>query len=240
MTAAEVDLKTQRHFGEMAGLAVGICRRHALVLLSIALINPLFSVLQMSLDAFTPGLPSLGSSIQAFVVGPYVIAALVVAINDAVTGSIPATWRSLSVARSRFVGVVTSDLLATALMLVSLVGIPYFFVRWIFVPQAVMIEGKRNWAALDASSSLVRGSWWRVCGVLLVLYCFVTVAIVWMAISVITGAEWLRNPGLRLGWQVVAAFLLPFIVAVETLLYYDLRVRHGAAEPAMRLEWSDA
>src|SRR2546430_16884987 len=37
----------------------------------------------------------------------------------------------------------------------------WLFVRWAFVPQAVVLDGRRGVAALQRSAELVTGSWWR-------------------------------------------------------------------------------
>ena len=43
----------------------------------------------------------------------------------------------------------------------------YLFVRWFFVPQAVVIENARGWQALVRSSGVVQGFWWRTFGLVI-------------------------------------------------------------------------
>ena len=45
----------------------------------------------------------------------------------------------------------------------------YLAVRWVFIQQSVMIEGRRGWPAMDESAGLVRGTWWRTLGVLAIV-----------------------------------------------------------------------
>ena len=38
----------------------------------------------------------------------------------------------------------------------------WFAVRWSLLAQVVELEQRSSWAALERSSELVRGRWWRV------------------------------------------------------------------------------
>jgi hypothetical protein len=101
----------------------------------------------------------------------------------------------------------------------------YLAVRWQLWQQGVMIEGKRNWAALDASAAVVRGSWWRTLGILLVV-----AAIQFGPILLASAARELPPlPGSLLSGAVLA-LVLPFAVIAQTLLYYDLKARSHAPD----------
>jgi len=75
----------------------------------------------------------------------------------------------------------------------------YLVVRWSMMQQAVMIDGKRNWAALDASADAVRGNWWRVARTLLV-------------VALIASGPWLLAGGATLlpdlGYATITGFAL--------------------------------
>ncbi len=106
--------------------------------------------------------------------------------------------------------------LAVVVMAATIIGIPaaiYFSVRWAFVCQVVLLEGLGPIAALSRSSALVKGNWWRVLGIMLV------VGIIAAVISSILGTI----P--RVGSIIGGILSTPVAITGATLLYYDLRVR---------------
>jgi hypothetical protein len=146
--------------------------------------------------------------------------ALIHAVNDVATGTRPDFSRSIDAAFARFGRLLTTNLLGSILALLSLIALPYFAVRWAFSAQAVMIEDKRNWAALDASSSIVKGQWWRTLGILLMI------VIVAIGPSVAaSGAALLPALASSTILAAALALTLPFLIGAQTLLYYDLRAR---------------
>ncbi len=63
--------------------------------------------------------------------------------------------------------------LVVVVLAVTIVGIPfalYFAARWGFFVETLLLEGVSARDALSRSSELVRGMWWRVCGMLLAVY----------------------------------------------------------------------
>ena len=125
------------------------------------------------------------------------IAAAVILIGLAI---IPATGA---------IGWVIIGLLAT----VALVAMVYLWTRWIFILQAALLEGCGATAALSRSSALVRGTWWRVFGFMLV------VSLIVVAISAALGMIPI------VGGIIGGLLSIPIGIAGATLLYYDLRVR---------------
>jgi hypothetical protein len=96
----------------------------------------------------------------------------------------------------------------------------YLVVRWAFVQQSVIIEARRNWAALDESAGIVQGGWWRPFGVLLV------VGLVQSGPLLMSSAATLLSPLAAAAiTSVVFALVIPFPVTAQTLLYYDLKAR---------------
>lgn len=96
----------------------------------------------------------------------------------------------------------------------------YLLIRWSFYPQAVMITGKRNWAALDESADTVRGNWWRVLGI--------SIAIGIMQLGpLLLAAASSAGPALVEGTAtaLIGALILPFAITAQTLLWYDLKAR---------------
>ena len=108
--------------------------------------------------------------------------------------------------------------LGVGLMAIPIIGIPvaiYFGVRWSFVLQSILIEGSDITESLSRSSNLVEGSWWRIFGIMLVV-----VLILWL---LSTALSFIPVIGTLIG----AVVATPIMVAAQTLLYYDLRYRHG-------------
>lgn len=64
-------------------------------------------------------------------------------------------------------------LLGTVGLCITVIGIPfgiYFGVRWNLYSLPVLIEESKAWSALGRSTELVKGSWWRVLGIVLSIY----------------------------------------------------------------------
>ena len=64
-------------------------------------------------------------------------------------------------------------LLAVIGLCITVIGIPfgiYFGVRWSLYSLPVLLEESKAWNALGRSTELVKGSWWRVLGILLSIY----------------------------------------------------------------------
>lgn len=137
-----------------------------------------------------------------------------------------------------------------------LIGIPfgaYFGIRWLFHTVLVLFEERSVWAALERSSELVEGTWWRVCGIAVAIYALgiaiqsileLTIG----SILILTGVtekttfmEFLgqvfmdaRSPA-QIGLLAYViqelisgatnAFVVPISSIGITLLYFDLRIR---------------
>jgi CDP-diglyceride synthetase len=114
-------------------------------------------------------------------------------------------------------------------LLVIVPGI-YLFVRWYFVPQAVVLEGARNAAALRASSRLVAGAWWRTFGLVLVVNLIVFLVIFVLGAPFTLLADTTDRALWALSGNILATSVTqPFIALFSTFLYYDLRERKRAA-----------
>ena len=147
-------------------------------------------------------------------------------------------------------------MLVAGLLAITIIGIPfaiYFLVRWGFYGQAVLVEGTSATHALRRSSELVKGTWWRVLGIMLaiVLLSFMIQTVLQFSLlfafgftEVVSGEggpqemfERMFSPQLT-AWDNLAAYLiqsyinffvsslmLPLVPIGITLLYFDLRVR---------------
>ena len=118
------------------------------------------------------------------------------------------------------------------LTLLGLVIAIWLGVNWFCGSQAVVIEGKGPVAGLGRSWNLVRGSWWRVFGIGLVVAIIVIVAgtVIAIPIGVIAGiAAFASGEAFTLVGAIAGAvatiLTAPFAYIAGTLLYFDLRVR---------------
>jgi hypothetical protein len=157
--------------------------------------------------------------------------ALVHAASEQTLGRAVDAAAAWSRAAERFVDLFLAYVLvyiAVLLMAITIIGIPfaiYFGVRWGFIVQAVLIDGKSPREALSRSSDLVRGQWWRVLGISLVVG-----IIAGLAAAVIGGVLFFLP---FVGAVVASALITPVVPIAQTLLYYDLRARlEGGASGA--------
>lgn len=140
---------------------------------------------------------------------------------------------------------------------VTIIGIPlaiYFAVRWGLYGLPVILEGNSGWGALARSTELVKGSWGRIFGILLVIYLIIfMIAFVLQAVfgyiltsmgvpeieEATTLLEMLHQllvpASNEIGWFAytirslvqlcVSAFVMPIEHIGFTLLYFDQRIR---------------
>ncbi|HWH24906.1 MAG TPA: hypothetical protein VNW68_08455 [Candidatus Limnocylindria bacterium] len=131
------------------------------------------------------------------------------------------------------------------LVVVSIVAVLIFLtVRWLLVPQTLMLEESSGVGALGRSWRLVAGSSWRVLGYLLLLMIMVglIVAALGAVVGLVFGLGTAMTPGNGLPLPpsdpafvfsqtllsgLLAAVFEPFLLAAFVLLYHDLRWRRG-------------
>jgi hypothetical protein len=198
----------------------------------------------------TAGLVSLPLQVATTLVFLVAAGALIYAADLATNGSRVDAGEALDAAFAKFAPVVTTQFLYAALSLASIVAFPYtayrywqdiqqneprvpwtaigvvlgallyFSVRWTFSLQSVILEGRQNWAALDASAAVVLRNWWRTFGIVLVV-----------SLAVLPGSVFSANtaqmPALAAATvgSLLLAFVLPFVLIAQTLLYFDLKAR---------------
>ena len=157
-------------------------------------------------------------------------------------------------------------MLVVGALTITIIGIPfalYFGTRWAFWSLAVLVEERSAINALRRSSELVKGSWWRVFGIvlgilllaLMVQYILQLSLLFVFGVTQSTGGEgdWLEMlqrmflPELTT-WaglvtyviqnainHLVASLMLPIGVFGSTLLYFDLRIRKEGFDIEMRV-----
>jgi hypothetical protein len=155
-----------------------------------------------------------------------------------------AAWNRLG----SMVGASILILLAIFGMSITIIGIPaaiYFTITWLFMLQVIMLEGCGPRTALSYSSSLVKNSWWRVLGIMLLFYVIMMGfymilyipafigTMIWAVFGVVSGAAPPDTAQMPL-WLllmimavvlIVTTFVTPIFSIGTTLLYFDRRVR---------------
>lgn len=163
-----------------------------------------------------------------------VIGASFATVSAAFSGGSPAwqhgvrfawTW----LASLTWVEIVAGLVLALALLALVVPGI-YLAVAWSVALPVLLSEGRRGRRALARSRQLVRGQWWPTLAV--VLAAFVPVVAL-AALSRVSGSMLSQNTTSFAGAEaaltainiVGGVAVQPFLVAVTTVLYFDLRSR---------------
>jgi hypothetical protein len=249
------DLRGRHDLGQIVGYSYRIYGRFFGVLFGIALITApvqlLVGVLQARFGSGSAQAYIALLALPGLLLGLLATAGLIFALHEITGHTRPDFSRSLDSAFQRFGALLSTVLLAGVLGVASLFAVPfvtlwwvvrrdaridgkrnwwlvivpfaltaYLSVRWVLAEQVVIIEGRERWAALDASAGAVRGSWWRTFGVLLVI------ALIQLGPLLLASAATAGPPIVAGGvTSAVSALVLPFAVAAQTLLYYDLKAR---------------
>lgn len=113
----------------------------------------------------------------------------------------------------------------------SIIGL-LIFVRLIFTPQAVVIEGQGAWSGITRSWALTRGYFWRTLGYVLVIGLLVALLTAIPGLVVSVPLQLLLPDQLRLQavinsvtGAIFGVLVTPFSLIAYTLMYYDLRIR---------------
>ncbi len=189
-------------------------------------------------DLQSPAPPNAGLLGVTYVVmillAPFTYAAIPRAAIDVVHG-VPASVRSALVGVGRRYWGVMGLLLLYLVLLPLLICLPvgvWLFVRWIVAIPVLLAEGVGPIQALDRSWVLTRDNWWRLFGILL---------LIWLLTSVVSGAltafafpvaivipfipPVLRGAIVLTMITAAGAVVQPALYLCLTLLYFDLRIR---------------
>ena len=126
------------------------------------------------------------------------------------------------------IGATLRAYLIVALLAITIAGIPWAIaraIRWLFLAQVIMVEGKRGAEVLARSAELVEGRWWNTFGRLIVLGLVVQIPLQFLQSALLEAA-----PGV-IGTVLVGAtgfIYVPFGIIGLSLMYFDLRARKAA------------
>jgi hypothetical protein len=247
-------LRRRRRAGEIARLAATECRRHPAVFAAVGLVAVPVGAIASLVGIVLSRVPIIAGFVDvdddvhsglrlvvSLIVGGVlislvfvVIAALVAAVVDDTVQprlSLPASWALVRSHAGSLLGALVIAVVTVAVSSVTVVGLPlaaWFFVRSMFIPQAVVLESRGSRDALARSGALVRGRWLHTA--------VVTVAMLtaMSALGVAVGLVLLvLFTGLPL-WALSAAVaacnvvMLPVAALVMTYLYGDAVTEHDA------------
>jgi hypothetical protein len=222
-----------RNFGTFVGIAAAVVAPVQLIVSGIGLrqlwvdFDPTPSVAQVLLPA----------GVNVLMVTPLVTAMTIYVLLDLGDGRAPsagnAIQRGLDVFTPLLLAVVMAGVGIAAGFLALIVPGVFLAIRWYFVPQAVVVEGRRGSEALSRSWELVRGSSWRVFGIVVMVSLAIgaaTAAIQLPLVEVARAAD-SALPDL-IGLILAQTLAVPAGAVVAALLYFDLRSqREGAQAP---------
>lgn len=130
-----------------------------------------------------------------------------------------------------------------ALLLAALLLVALLLVRFAFTIQAVVLEGRGPLSALGRSWTMMRGSFWRVLGIIVLIYLLIQIITVVPSalLGGVIGAIFseldqfmLQQSLSQLVGYVIQIFVLPLQLIGYTLLYYDVRVRKEGFDLELR------
>ncbi len=220
----------ERDLGQLVSETFTLYRNHLWPFVIIAMAPQLVSMVA----SFTPLALSMALTVVALVVSILANGASIHAVAQAMSTSkvdVELCFKqAILKSANLIVGliIVMAALVGAAILIIIVVGIPllfYLLVIWIFLAQAVMLEGDTPISALGRSRFLVRGNWWRVFGIGIV-YALIAIGIA-IPIGIVVGILTLfSSPAALLIGPVLFAFIFPVPYIGLTLLYMDIRVRN--------------
>jgi hypothetical protein len=237
----QLQLRQPRDLGALFGDSLRVFIPHAwlFVLLSAAVVVPVeiivegigLEMLTSEYDESPPLIESAVPSIVGFlVVTPIITAICIYALHSIADGQRPSAGQVLVAGFEAFTPLFGAVLLAAIGIAAGFIALfvpgVYLFIRWYFVPQAVVIEGARGPAALSRSSQIVQGFWWRSFGSVVVA----NVAVVIPGLLLLIPFNAIASSTDQAVWALVGTILAssvttPFVALYSTLLYYDLLAR---------------
>ena len=125
----------------------------------------------------------------------------------------------LSLPLGRAIVIIGSFTLSSVIFMVlfmTIIGIPiaiYLVISWSFIIYIATLESYNIRYTLKKSYLLIKGTWWRIFGIYLLLgFINTLITIVFNAIAI-----WLGF--------IISIFIMPFISITYILLYFDIRIR---------------
>lgn len=238
-----IDLSRSRDLGGILGGAFSLYRTHFGVFAAIAfavvvpvdlLIYGVAGEWLWSDPGSDASLP-VGAAVAALlspwlITTPLITAGHVHAVMDLGEGRPAAAGTALAAAARRLtpvaLAVVLASLGATLGLVALIVPGVYLWARWFLAAQAVVAERLGPIEGLGRSAELVRGQWWRIFGIALVITLLAVIVAALLVIPLqLTGI----GPLMLVSQIVGDAITLSFAALAGTLLFFDAKARKRAA-----------
>ena len=229
----------------------------------------IYLVLRNTVDNILVGL--LFTTVTSTLLSLFVVGAILYASSQVFLGKDITAEAALQQSLRRylpFLGGFVLYMLVITLLFITCIGIPfaiYLFVRWGLYVLPILVEETSVGKSLRRSSELVKGNWWRVCGIML------AIILIYYMISTILSTTFsiifMLIPGTgqfptdatpietilfifaptpeNIGWLTyfirtffalaITALLLPIASIGSTLLYFDMRIRKEALDLEMQV-----
>lgn len=144
-----------------------------------------------------------------------------------------------SATTSTVAGLVT--LLSCCLVIPAFLAALYLYTRWAFYEQAIVLENYNSTGGLGRSWKLVKGNFWRVLGMVMILILIVSLASLGPYLLILFGAALFSSPLLIVAVNAIASMAIvllmtPLQSAVLTVLYYDLRIRKEGFDLQLQMQ----
>jgi hypothetical protein len=187
-----------------------------------------------------------------------VLSAIIYAMSEIRMGRTPTVGDAYNEGMEHFFSMIWISLIywvILVLLSVTIIGIPvafYLGVCWLFGLHVAVIESRSGMPALSRSKALVKGQWWRVLGISILVSIIVgIISVIFSAPSTILGVmiafgrdgETLRAVGAAIGVIFSTAGTIitgPIVYIASVLLYYDLRARKEGLDLEMVANQTEA
>jgi hypothetical protein len=123
------------------------------------------------------------------------------------------------------------------LLTITVVGIPFAihrFIRWSLFAQACMLHELSASEALQRSSDLVRGRWWRTFGFTAMVDALAALSGPLLGVGLLLLTDHSLN-FINLAAALVYTFTVPFATIQLTLYYFDLEERQASQSQSLRM-----
>jgi hypothetical protein len=218
-----------RNLPAFLGIGAGIVIPVQLIVSGFGL-HELTSSYDASPGAAQTAIPAI---VSFFVIAPLVTATCIHALRAVATTGSPRAGGALVAGFEAFTPLFFAILLQAAGIVLGLLAliVPgiYLTVRWFFVPQAVVIDGRRARGALSRSGEVVEGFWWRAFGIVIVANLAAALPGLLLSAPFAAIAKSTDKQVFALvGTMAAEAVTAPIVAILATLLYFDLRARRTA------------
>lgn len=179
-----------------------------------------------------PGETVITLATSFLVIAPLMTAMCIYALLDVADGRKPEARAAIMRGLEVFAPVLLVIVLYGAGVMLGLLAliIPglYLAIRWSFSIQAAVVDSSRGPDALRRSGELVKGSWWRVAGIVLAANFLTGGLSAVVGVPFIGAASATDQAVFQLAGQILSGVLFaPVAALITTLLYFDQRTRRG-------------